>query len=411
MSVTQQSAALRISIERRFTGAMCLLTVMILGTVIGCHREVVPAVEPKPPKVTVSHPTFMRLTDEDSYSGWLRPSSEVEVRSRVRGHVQKVSFHDGQLVERNQVLFELDPRPFQAQIAQAEAQARAIDAQRVSLEKDVARYTELVKSKAVAQQTLDKAIADVGAAEAEIAAMQQEVKTRRLDLDYAQIKAPIAGRIGRAMLTEGNLVNAGGSDPLLATIVAVNPISIYFSVDERALQRFQKSQAKETGSNATTASASELRDRGMKIRFGLETDDGFPHTGILDFASNKIDAATGTIEVRAEVKNPTGEFVAGSRVRIRVPVGEPYEAILVPDVAVNTDQDRKYLLLVGEKNLVQRRDVQLGRLLDDGSRVVRSSEPTLTKENWVIVEGVQRARLNYPVDPVPEASPMQTAAN
>jgi membrane fusion protein, multidrug efflux system len=170
MSVSQQSAALRISIQQRFARATCLLTVVILGTAIGCHREVVPAVEPKPPKVTVSHPTFTRLTDEDSYSGWLRPSSEVEVRSRVRGHIQKVNFHDGQLVERNQVLFELDPRPFQAQIAQAQAQARAIEAQRVSLEKDVARYTELVKSKAVAQQTLDEAIAGVGAAEGEIVA-------------------------------------------------------------------------------------------------------------------------------------------------------------------------------------------------------------------------------------------------
>ncbi|HEV3415618.1 MAG TPA: efflux RND transporter periplasmic adaptor subunit, partial [Pirellulales bacterium] len=231
----------------------------------------------------------------------------------------------------------------------------------------------------------------------------------RLELEYARVTAPIAGKIGRAMLTEGNLVNAGGSDPVLTTIVSVNPIALYFSVDEPALQKFLK-VAQDARQKSAGPDNRPLRERNIKIRFGLETDDGYPHEATLDFANNEIDSTTGTIEVRAEVQNPNGLFAPGYRVRVRVPVGAPYDAILVPETAINTDQDQKYLLTVDSKGIVKRCDVRLGRLLDNGMQVVNDPKLPLAKDTQIIVEGMQRARINYPVEPIAEPAPTQTAA-
>lgn len=375
----------------------------------GCQKQAAAPPEPKPPKVTVSHPTFSQVTDEDSYTGWLKPQAKVDVRARVRGHIQKVYFHDGDMVKKDELLFELDPRPFQAQIDQGLAKAKAIEAEKTSLEKDVARYQLLIKTRAVSQQDLDKAIADVGYATAQIDAAMEEVRARRLDLEFSRITAPIAGQIGRAMLTEGNLVNAGGSDPILATIVAVNPISLYFSVDEPALQKFLKAERADKDKDGG-ADKTPLRERKLQIRFGLETDEGYPHTATLDFANNEIDSETGTIEVRAEVDNPKGEFAPGYRVRVRVPVGQPKDVVLVPETAINTDQDKKFLLVVDGKGTVKRCDVKLGRLLDDGLQVVSSSNPPLAKDTQIIVEGMQRARLNYPVEPILESTTTEIAS-
>ncbi len=375
----------------------------------GCSHETAPAPEAKPPKVTVSRPSFSRITDEDTYTGYLRASEKVDVRSRVRGHIQSVDFRDGDLVKKDQLLFELDPRPFKSQIDQAMAQARALDAQRASLQKDVDRYTGLVQSKAITQQQLDQTVADLAYAQAQMAAKLEEAKGLTLDLEYARITAPIAGKIGRALLTEGNLVNAGGTDPVLATINAIDSISLYFSIDEPALQKYLKVATEMQAKNGSAPDDRPLRERGIRIRFGLETDDGFPHEAVLDFVNNEVDPSTGTIQCRAKVPNPNGAYLPGYRVRVRVASGAPYDATLVPETAVNTDQDRKFLLVVDSKGTVKRCDVRLGRVLDDGMQVVAASNPPLQKDTQIIVEGMQRARLNYPVEPVSEPAPTQTA--
>lgn len=391
--------------------ALCVVFVIAAASVGACNKGAAPVAETKPPKVTVMAPVFAQTTDEDSYTGWLRPMAEVEVRARVRGHIQKVDFKDGDMVEEKQLLFELDPRPFQSKIDEAIAQGKAIEAQRIALQRDVDRYTELVKTKTVTQQQLDKAIADVGYAEAQKAAKLEEVKGLQLDLEYARITAPIAGKIGRAMLTEGNLVNAGGSDPVLTTIVSVNPLALYFNVDEPALQKFLKTQKANDDKNGAQDDKKPLRERNLKIRFGLETDEGFPNEATLDYASNEIDSTTGTIEVRASVDNSKRLFSPGYRVRVRVPVGRPYDAIMVPETAINTDQDQKYLLIVDAKGIVKRCDVRLGRLLDNGMQIINAPKLPLAKDSRVIVEGMQRARLNYPVEPIAEPAPTQTAAD
>ena len=363
---------------------------------VGCDRQTAPTVTLAPPKVTVAHPVARELTDEDEYNGWLRASETVEVRGRVRGHIQKIHFQDGDLVQKGQLLFELDPRPFQVSIDQAVAETKAFDAQKVAAEKDVARYSQLVKSGGATQQQLEKAQADALAYDAQIAAKQEEVKRFQLDLEFSRITAPIGGRISRAMLTEGNLVNAGGSDPLLTTIVAIDPIFAYFAVDERSLQKYQRTRDADQPRPT-------LREQQVPFRFALDSDQGFPHEGLLDFAENQLDSGTGTIEVRGRVDNARGIYYPGSRVRVRIPFSKPYAALLVPDTAVLTDQDKKYLLVLGPNRVVLRRDVTLGRLLEDGMRVilpVGQPDQQLKPEDWVITLGLQRARLNEPVEPL-----------
>ena len=385
------------------------LGAIVVSTAIGCRGEAEKAL-PSSPKVTVGHPVPRKLVDEDDYNGWLQASQSVEMRSRVRGHILKIHFRDGDMVKKDQLLFELDPRPFQAAVADTEAQVKALEAQRVAADKDVIRYETLVKANAAPVQELDKTRADALSYAARVAAKKEEATKFKLDLEFSRITAPIAGRIGRALLTEGNLVQAGGSDPVLTTIVTLDPIYVYFTVDERALQRYQKSQ--QTGADGKRPES--LREQKVPFRFGLDSEQGYPHEGTLDFADNKVDPATGTIEVRGVAANAKGILVSGSRVRVRIPVSDPYEAILVPDTAVLSDQQKRYLLVLGKDNVVLRRDVTLGNLLDDGMRVVlpaAGEAKGLGPADTIITLGLQRARIDYPVQPVDsEGQPVGTPA-
>ncbi len=378
---------------------------LVLGCVVaaGCGETKPSDKTKEAPRVTVAHPITSTLTDEADYNGWLEAYKMVDVRARVRGHITKVHFQDGDLVTEGKTpLFDIDERPFQAELAQTEAQIKALESQEVSASKLVERDRILIKSNAVSQQDLDKAEADAKSFGAQIMAKQAEADRIRLDLKYARIMAPLTGKIGKANLVEGNLVNAGGTDPVLATIVTVDPVYVDFNVDERAIQRYQKVESGQPDKQKS------LREREIKFTFGLDTEKGFPHVGTLVFADIKYAEGTGTILVRGVAENKDGLFIPGSRVRVRLPVGDKYSATLVPDVAVNTDQKQKYLLVVGKDNNAERVNVELGRLLDDGMRVVLS--PTLKADTKIITEGMERARLNYPVEPIPEPTPDVTAA-
>jgi multidrug efflux pump subunit AcrA (membrane-fusion protein) len=433
----------------------------------GCERAAATSGPPAAPKVTVGHPELRTIVDEDEYGGWLRAARTVEVRSRVRGHIDKVHFQDGDFVEKGQLLFELDPRPFQVQIDEAIAAANALKAQQNAAEKELARNRELARKGAVTQQELEKSEADALAFAARYNAALQQAERFKLDLLYARIMAPISGRVGRALLTEGNLVNAGGADPLLATIVSTDPIHVSFTIDERALQRYQRLRAEQAArstngpaaidpppaagptasgpdvagiesageANAATGATANgtavdgvpatadgavapqpirparparptrpsIRDRRLAFRFALDSDEDFPQEGLIDFTENQVDSTTGTIEVRGLADNPQGTLVAGSRVRVRVAVGEPYSALVVPDTAILADQERRYLLVVGPDNIVSRHDIVPGRLLDDGYRIVRSAAGNaapLAAADRFITLGLQRARVNYAVEPI-----------
>src|SRR3954447_2573541 len=189
-----------------------------------------PRAQPPPPKVTVAKAEMREVVDSDQYNGWLKPVETVDVRSRVRGHLDKVHFVDGDLVKKDQLLFELDPRPIQAEIDRSSDQVRIYEAQKVAADKEEVRLKELVTKGGASQRQVDAAEAQSQALEAQIESTKEEVKRKSLDLEYSKITAPIAGRIGRALISQGNLVNAGGSDPVMASIVSVDPIYVYFDV-------------------------------------------------------------------------------------------------------------------------------------------------------------------------------------
>jgi RND family efflux transporter MFP subunit len=374
-----------------------LLAICVLPWLAGCS-EAPAAAELPAPKVTVQHPESRELVDYDEYNGWTEASAIVEVRSRVRGHVAKVHFKDGDFVEKDALLFELDPRPFQSEIDRAVEQVKIAAAQQYAAERDEVRLKELLAKKVVVQSEFDKAEAVRKTWDAQVSSGEEEIKRRELDLTYSRITAPLAGKIGRAILTEGNLVNAGGSDPLMTTIVALDPIYVYFAVDERALLRYR-----ERNPRSKADQLKPLEESQIPFEFGLETDEGFPRKGILDFADNRIDSATGTIQVRGKADNAGGVFVPGGRMRVRVAVSDPYQALLVPETAILTDQDKKYVLCLNEANVVVQRYIRPGKLLPDGMRVVLPSqdeESGLGPEDRVIVLGLQRARVNYPVEPM-----------
>jgi RND family efflux transporter MFP subunit len=350
------------------------------------------------PKVTVERSQQRELVDHDEYNGWAEASATVDVRSRVRGHVVAVKFVDGSFVDVDQPLFELDPRPFQAELDRASEQVKIAQAQQYAAERDELRVRDLLTRNAATQSEVEKFEAVRKTWDAQVAAGKEEVRRRNLELAYATIKAPISGKIGKAMITEGNLVNAGGSDPVMTTIVATDPIYVTFSVDEPALLRYRERRKNAAGEPEKLP---QLEDVPIPFEFALASDQGFPNQGMLDFADNRLDPTTGTIQVRGRVKNPDGRFIPGSRVRVRVAVSKPYQGMLVPDTAILSDLDQRYVLVLNENNIVTRKNIRPGKLLGDGMRVVLSGrdDSDLRADEWVIVEGLQRARINDAVEP------------
>lgn len=372
-----------------------------LGLAYGCQKETV-RVEPPPPKVSVAHPEVRELVDYDQYNGKLEAAKSVDLRARVRGHIKKIHFTDGQLVKKGDLLIELDPRPFEADIARQKDQKEIYEAQLVAAQKEEKRLKDLQGRGGASLSQVEKAEADTKTLEAQIKANDQEIIRKSLDLEYSKLTAEMDGRIGRALLSEGNLVNAGGAETLLATIVSVEPVYAYFAVDERALQRYQKDRAGKEGGGR----AANLKELQIKVKLGLDTDEGYPYEGTLDFADNQIDKSTGTIQARAVITEKVGMLTPGSKVRVRIPTSAAHQVLLVPDTAILSDQDKKYVLLLDDKNIVQRRDVSTGRLLDDGMRILTpgGKGKDLSAKDWIIVLGLQMARINYPVEPVKPAT-------
>ncbi len=389
--------------ERRawFGGLLWLVPLFLAG----CSKEAPPPAS-EAPKVSVKHPVSRELNNFAEFNGWMQPDKTQEVRARVRGHIKQVYFTDGQIVKKGELLFEIDPRPFQEALNAAKAQVKAADAGVELATKEVARNAPLVSKGAISQQEFDVYVAKQHVAAADKLKAEAGVKDAELNLEYSRITADITGRISKAELTEGNLVNAGGSDPLLTTIVTTDPVRVYFNVDERSLQFYAKG-VKAAGNNVSELLAA-LKDRQVDFTFSLEGENEFTHKGRLSFSDNRIDPSTGTIQLYGTVPNKDGFFVAGARVRVRIPIGKPYPALLVPETAILADQDQRYVLIADSKNDVKRRNVTLGTLTDDGLRAIQPADKVAEgeqAEGWrVIVDNLQRARLNYPVTPEP-ASP------
>lgn len=369
-------------------GGGCVLLVSVL---FGCSSSL-PVAETPPPPVSVSQPLSREVIDRDDYEGRIGAVDTVEVRARVRGHLDKVNFQDGQMVKKGDLLFEIDPRPYQAALDGAEAQKAAGEANLKFAKAEYARIRGLVSKNAASREELDVWIGKEGIATAEVQKAVAGIEQARLDLDYAKIKSPINGKTSRTQVTAGNLVNAGGGDTLLTTIVTVEPMYVYFDVPERALFGYRQHFRKAPADGGAEPSVKELK---IPVYVGVEGESGYPHAGVIDFADNRINPSTGTVQIRGVLPNDKQILDAGMRARVRVPVSDPHKAVMVTERAIGTDQGRKFVYVVNDQNVVERRDVQLDRV-SDGLQVVREG---VKPDDWIVVNGIQRVRDGAKVEP------------
>ncbi len=377
---------------------LLLSTCFLSLAVVGCAPNKPAVAELPPPAVTVSQPVLREIIDYDDYEGRIAAIPTVEVRARVRGHLIKIHFQDGQIVKENDLLFEIDPRTYEAELEGAKALKAAADASLKLWQATEKRDARLVATGAISAQEYDVTLGKLAVSQAEMRKADAAIKRAELDLGFTKIKAPVTGKIGRAQVDVGNLINAGGGETLLTTITSVDPIYVYFNVDERALLRYRRDFSKDKDKSKNDQS---LKDLKIPVEVALEGEQGYPHKGLLDFAENRVDPRTGTIEVRGVLSNKDRLLDAGMRARVRVPVGQPYKSLLITDRAVGTDQSIRYVYVVDSENVAKRRDVQLGRIRD-GLRVI---EKGLQPGDQIIVNGIQSVRPEMKVDPKPSEMP------
>jgi len=359
--------------------------------------------------VPVSHPVQRDVTDHVDFTGRTDSVFSVDVRARVSGYLDKRHFKDGSDVKKGQLLFEIDPRPYEAQLDQALAQVKLNEASltlaRVTYERDktVARG----QPGAISRQQLDQDWAAEEEAKARLKAAEASTTVYKLNLGFTKITAPIDGQISRTYLTEGNLVNQ--DQTLLTTIVSLDPMYVYFDLDEPTLIRIRKA--------VNEGKLKPLSDGSMPVRMGLQGEEGLPHKGTINFVNNQVNPSTGSITMRGVFANPKpsgGEQLLspGMFVRIRLPIGQPYPALLVIDRAIGTDQGLKYLYVLDTDNKVQYRRVVTGALQSDGLRVIRQG---LKPDDWVVVGGLPQIRARMEVQPdritMPTLASGQSARN
>lgn len=368
----------------------------LLSLLSGCSAPAPPVAETPPPPVTVSQPVVREVTDHDEYEGRIAAAKRVEIRSRVRGHLMKVNFQDGQIVKAGDLLYEIDPRPYQAALDEAHAQATSADASLELAKAELKRVRTLTSKGAASREELEVTTATQATSAASLLKAKAAEERAKLDLEYTKITAPIGGRISRTQVDPGNLVNAGGGDTLLTTLVTDDPSYVYFNVDERALLKWRRDYDK-------SAKGKEPPDvKGMKIPVyvALEGDRGFPQQGVIDFADNRVNPSTGTVLLRGVLANPTHFLADGMRARVRVPVSDPHKALLITERAIGTDQARKFVYVVNAQNVVERRDVATDR--SDGGMIAITEG--LKPDDRVIVNGIQRVREGMAVVPKPVVS-------
>lgn len=374
-----------------------LTTVVILASVIlvGCE----PANEQRaaaPATVTASQPLQREVTRWDDYSGYLSAPETAIVSARVSGLVVETPFHEGAIVHRGDLLFKLDPRPFEADFANKKAAVAQAKAMADRTRADFGRFTELLQEQVISRSDFDSAKASYQQSAASLSAAEAALETSRLNLEWSEVKAPITGRISRMEVTVGNLVNGGSGQPTnLSTIVSIDPLYSYLNVPEDAALHYQQLAVHENTNEVAAAR--------IPCFLQLESETNFPHAGVIDFVDNRADMNTGTVQIRCAIPNPTMLLTPGLFTVTRLPGSEPYRALLIPDVAINTNQNERYVLVVGENNVVQSRTVELGTLF--GS--LRSITKGLHPDEWVIVNGMQSARPGATVNPRKAPIPLE----
>jgi RND family efflux transporter MFP subunit len=359
----------------------------VASLLAGCGQGQKQAAAP-PPKVTIAKPTERAIVDQDEYVGRFVPVDVVEIRARVSGYLDRIHFIDGQIVKQGDLLFTIDKRPFQNTLDQARANLETAKSNLAFTQSDLTRAQQLVRERTISEQIYEQRMQAFRNSQASVAANEAMVRQAELDLEYTDLKAPITGRIGDRRVTQGNLVTggAGGNTSMLATIVSIDPIRFEFTFDEASLLRYQRLAA---GRNEVAGLG------GTSVRLKLLDETEFSHTARMDFVDNVIDRASGTIRGRAQLANPDSLFTPGMFARVQVPASAPYQALMIPDAAIGSEQARKFVYLIDQDNVARLRYVTLGQLVDD-LRVIKEG---LSAGDRVVVNGLMRVRQGVKVTP------------
>ncbi len=343
---------------------------------------------PPPPQVSVANPLAAQITDWDEFTGRLAAVESVDIRARVNGYLQSVNFNEGSMVTKGDLLFVIDPRPYVATLNQAEAELTRARVRLQLASNDLERAKRLHASRAISEEELDSRTQDHAGAIAALEAAQAGVESARLNVEFTEVRAPISGRISRALVTDGNLVNGGSAGAtLLTTIVSLDPIHFFFTGDEQIYLHYQR--LNQAGSRPSS------HDAANPVRLRVADETAYAHEGFMDFVDNRVDEATGTVQGRAVFPNPDLLLVPGMFAEIQL-IGEgPYEALLIPDEAIGVDQAQQFVYLIDDDNIARRRIIETGRL-EGELRIVRNG---LSSDDRVVINGIQRVRAGAPVTP------------
>lgn len=353
-----------------------------LALLAGCHQAPPPAAPP-PPTVTVSKPVARKIIEHNEYTGRMAAIDNVSVRPRVSGYITQIPFKEGNLVKKDDLLFVIDPRPYQAALDQAAGQLKQAQAQKELSDRNFGRAQTLQATKVSSKEEFDQAATARNQGDAQVSTAQAAVDAAKLNLEFTQIKSPIDGRVSREQVTVGNLV--ANDTTVLTNIVSVDPIYAYADVDERAVLAYQKLTAE--------GKVKSARDSQVPVSVALAGETGFPHKGDIDFIDNQINSATGTLSIRGKFPNANGNLLSGMFVRMQIPVSGEEDALLITDRAVGSDQGQKFVYVLATGDKVEQRPVALGPVID-GLRVVTQG---LKADDQVIINGVMKVRPGAPV--------------
>lgn len=364
--------------------------VVCLLLLYGCQQ---PAASPQsaampPPTVTVAQPVRQEVIEWDEFTGHVEAMESVDIRARVSGYLQQINFKAGAKVKRGDLLFVIDPRPFEAELSRAQAELRRLTAALDLARDDFRRAERLFKVKGISEEEYDTRRNGLREATAGLDVARAAVRLAQLNVEFAHIRAPINGRITREVVTEGNLVNGDTSQATqLATIVSVDPVYVYFDADEQSVLKYRRL--------AQQGMRTSERDMHIEVEMALADEQGFPHKGFIDYVDPRADAATGTVRARGVFPNANDQISPGFFARVRIPGSGRYSALLIDDKAIGLDQGRKFVYVVDGNNLAQYRPLTLGPLIN-GMRVVKAG---LNDGERIVVNGLQRVRPGMTVQP------------
>src|SRR4029078_6169892 len=364
---------------------------LALATLVAsCGEQKQQAGGTPPPAVTVAKPVKRTVVDYDEYVGRFAAINSVEIRARVSLYLDKIHFKDGQLIKQGDLLFTIDKRPFQNTLDQARANLVQAQSNVAFTESDYTRGQQLVRDKTITDQTFEQRTQAFRNAKASVSNNEAAVRQAELDMEFTELRAPVNGRIGDRRVSPGNLVTGGtgGNTTMLATIVSTDPIYFEFTFDEASYLRYER--LSKNGQDIAS------RNGSVKIALKLIDENDFDHEGRIDFVDNVIDRSTGTIRGRAVFSNPNEVFTPGMFARVRVPGSPPYEALLVPDAAIGTEQARRYVMVIDAQDEARERYVTLGQLTSDNLRVIKDC---IGPDDRIVVSGLMQARPGAKVRP------------